>query len=104
MDAPVKVCSMVHVGDTLWVGRNCGDILIVNVGQRNSFQYCEVIAILKVSSSAQVMTSPFLDPVLLNDTTEFPVDKSTLTSLPKSGADDETFNIAITSQYWKEFL
>lgn len=52
MDAPVKVCSMVHVGDTLWVGRNCGDILIVNVGQRNSFQYCEVIAILKVSSSA----------------------------------------------------
>jgi hypothetical protein len=52
MDAPVKICSMVHVGDTLWVGRNCGDILIVNVGQRNSFQYCEVIAILKVSSSA----------------------------------------------------
>jgi hypothetical protein len=52
IDAPVKVCSMVHVGDTLWVGRNCGDILIVNVGQRNSFQYCEVIAILKVSSSA----------------------------------------------------
>jgi hypothetical protein len=52
MDAPVNVCSMVHVGDTLWVGRNCGDILIVNVGQRNSFQYCEVIAILKVSSSA----------------------------------------------------
>lgn len=52
MDASVKVCSMVHVGDTLWVGRNCGDILIVNVGQRNSFQYCEVIAILKVSSSA----------------------------------------------------
>ena len=52
MDTPVKVCSMVHVGDTLWVGRNCGDILIVNVGQRNSFQYSEVIAILKVSSSA----------------------------------------------------
>jgi hypothetical protein len=57
-----------------------------------------------VLGSSQVMTSPFLDPVLLNDTTEFPVDKSTLTSLPKSGADDETFNIAITSQYWKEFL
>lgn len=50
----VRVCSVVHVGDTLWVGRNLGDILIINVGQGNSFQYGEVISILKVSPSAHL--------------------------------------------------
>ncbi|CAG2221384.1 unnamed protein product [Mytilus edulis] len=50
----IKVCSIVNVGDTLWVGRNYGDILIVNIGQRNSYQYGEVITVLKVTPSAHM--------------------------------------------------
>ncbi|XP_052100513.1 leucine-rich repeat serine/threonine-protein kinase 1-like isoform X2 [Mytilus californianus] len=54
IDECIKVCSIVNVGDTLWVGRNYGDILIVNIGQRNSYQYGEVITVLKVTPSAHM--------------------------------------------------
>lgn len=49
-----KVCSMVQVGDTLWVGRNLGDILVINIGQNNSFEYGKVITVLKVTPSAHM--------------------------------------------------
>ncbi|XP_048737830.1 leucine-rich repeat serine/threonine-protein kinase 1-like isoform X4 [Ostrea edulis] len=41
-----KVNSIVGVGDSLWVGRSCGDILIINIKSTSQYQHGCVMAVM----------------------------------------------------------